>query len=320
MKTKFIFLLLILVFCPVRSSASITVPIAGEPGYYRMVQWEYYYEHNRSWLAGLYSKAATIRVITSILKEEGLPPELIAVAIVESGLNPYALSLKDAKGYWQFIPGTAKKWGLRVDRRIDQRTHLEASTRAAASYLKFLYWRYQDWPLAIAAYNCGEGNLDRIITRNRRANFWHLTIDLPRETYNFVPQVLAVVKIVTEQMMFQGRPGIGQDVRGQRKQFQRPRINETLSARARRQGVSLASLVRKNSPGQKSAGPSLNQPVRSQKHAQADDSQPSWHYVSGNGATLSLIAQQHNLTLKRLIELNRPIRWPMSAGDSLRVK
>lgn len=133
---------------------------------------------------------------TRILAEENVPPELLAVAFVESGFNPQALSPKGARGIWQFMPGTAAAYGLAVRPAEDHRTHPEHSTRAAARYLRDLYRQFSDWKLALAAYNWGEGNIQRVINRTGVRDFDELARRglLPLETRNYVPSVLAVWK------------------------------------------------------------------------------------------------------------------------------
>lgn len=103
----------------------------------------------------------------------------------------------NAQGIWQFIPGTGAKYGLRQTSWLDERSGLEQPTRAAARYLKFLYERYLDWPLALAAYNCGEATVDRAIAASGYADFWYLHRNrlLPAETRNYVPIILAIIAI-----------------------------------------------------------------------------------------------------------------------------
>jgi len=129
-----------------------------------------------------------------ILAEENVPTELLAVAFVESGFNPQALSPKGARGIWQFMPGTAAAYGLSVRPTDDHRTHPEHSTRAAARYLRDLYRQFGDWKLALAAYNWGEGNIQRVIDRTGIRDFDEMARRglLPLETRNYVPSVLAV--------------------------------------------------------------------------------------------------------------------------------
>jgi len=132
--------------------------------------------------------------LTRILREENLPPELLAVALVESGLNPLALSHKGARGIWQFMPATAERYGLAVGATDDHRTSPEHSTRAAARYLRDLYRQFEDWKLALAAYNCGEDKIQRVIDRTGVRDFDEMARRglLPAETRKYVPAVLAV--------------------------------------------------------------------------------------------------------------------------------
>lgn len=129
-----------------------------------------------------------------ILVEERVPPELLAVALVESGFNPQALSPKGARGIWQFMPATAARYGLTVQPANDHRTHPEHSTRAAARYLRDLYRQFGDWKLALAAYNAGETRVQQIINRTGIRDFDEMARRglLPLETRNYVPAVMAL--------------------------------------------------------------------------------------------------------------------------------
>jgi soluble lytic murein transglycosylase-like protein len=128
-----------------------------------------------------------------ILAEERIPVELLAVAFVESRFNPQALSPKGARGIWQLMPATAARYGLSVEPLNDHRTHPEHSTRAAAKYLRDLYQQFGDWKLALAAYNWGEGKVQRVIDRTGLRDFDEMARRglLPLETRNYVPAVLA---------------------------------------------------------------------------------------------------------------------------------
>ncbi len=128
-----------------------------------------------------------------VLREEGLPANFIGVVKVESGFNSYALSPKNARGLWQFIPETARRFGLRVDGRVDERVDTEKSTRAAARYLKELYGTFGDWRLALAGYNAGEGRVQSAMAAAGTSDFTRLARLLPRETRNYVPAVLAAL-------------------------------------------------------------------------------------------------------------------------------
>jgi hypothetical protein len=132
--------------------------------------------------------------LAPILVEERVPVELLAVAFVESGFNPEALSPVGARGIWQFMPATARRYGLPVNAGADHRTHPEHSTRAAARYLRDLYGMFGDWKLAFAAYNAGEGRVGGVIRRTGIRDFDEMSRRglLPAETRKYVPAVMAV--------------------------------------------------------------------------------------------------------------------------------
>jgi len=132
--------------------------------------------------------------LAPILVEERVPVELLAVALVESGFNPEALSPMGARGIWQFMPATARRYGLPVNAVADHRTHPEQSTRAAARYLRDLYGMFGDWKLAFAAYNAGEGRVGDVIRRTGVRDFDEMSRRglLPAETRQYVPAVMAV--------------------------------------------------------------------------------------------------------------------------------
>jgi len=135
--------------------------------------------------------------LCAILGEHGLPPDLALLPVVESGFWPTARGRAGERGLWQLRRDTARRFGLVVNARRDDRLHPERATRAAARYLVFLHARYGDWPLALAAYNAGERRVDRALRRGRRAGFWQLADRrlLPRTSRNYVPHFLALVRI-----------------------------------------------------------------------------------------------------------------------------
>lgn len=145
-------------------------------------------------------------LVAPILEEEGVPAELAAVILVESGGDLAALSPKGARGLWQLMPDTARRYGLTVDSRVDERLNVEKSTHAAARYLRDLYVQFGSWPLALAAYNTGEQNLQRAINRSRSNEFSVLSVLglLPLETRNYVPAVLTAMQLTQRRFVFNG--------------------------------------------------------------------------------------------------------------------
>jgi membrane-bound lytic murein transglycosylase D len=136
-------------------------------------------------------------MIHDVFKAKGLPEDLAFTAMIESGFNPTAVSRVGAKGLWQFMAPTARLYGLRVDRWVDERLDPEKSTVAAAGYLNDLYVRYGSWELAQAAYNAGEVKIDKAIRATGSADFWDLRESqyLRRETKDFVPAIQAAMVI-----------------------------------------------------------------------------------------------------------------------------
>lgn len=133
------------------------------------------------------------------LRQAGLPEELAWLPLVESGFQVHALSKARALGPWQFIPSTGYKYGLNRDLFIDERMSVEKSTQAAIAYLTDLHGLFGDWLTALAAYNCGEGRVLKVISRqqiNYLDHFWDLYRQLPNETARYVPRFLATLHIV----------------------------------------------------------------------------------------------------------------------------
>jgi membrane-bound lytic murein transglycosylase D len=138
--------------------------------------------------------------IVQELEKRGMPTELALLPVIESAFNPQALSTADAAGLWQFVPGTGKDYDLKQNMFKDERRGVLASTDAALTYLQRLYTMFGDWQLALAAYNWGEGNIQRIIKKNQAlgkgTDFESLAELMPAETRNYVPKLQAVKNIV----------------------------------------------------------------------------------------------------------------------------
>jgi membrane-bound lytic murein transglycosylase D len=136
----------------------------------------------------------------NLLKEYGLPEDLVYLSLIESGFNPYAYSRAKAVGLWQFISLTGKRYGLKVNWWVDERRDPEKSTIAAAKYLKDLYEMFSCWYLAAAGYNAGEYKIIKAIKRYQTEDFWKLTQHqyLKRETKDYVPLMIAAAIVAKD--------------------------------------------------------------------------------------------------------------------------
>jgi len=149
---------------------------------------------------GLRRKGKYQEMIARVLKEEGVPQDLIYLAQAESAFQPLALSRAGARGIWQFVQWRGNEYGLKRSWWVDERLDPEKATRAAAQHLRDLYGLYGDWYLAMAAYNCGPGNVQKGIEHTGYADFWELYNRnvLPKETRNYVPIILALTLIAKD--------------------------------------------------------------------------------------------------------------------------
>jgi membrane-bound lytic murein transglycosylase D len=167
---------------------------------------------HRTLVAGLERSGRYSTMIRRVLQEEGVPLELIHLAQAESGFFPRAISSKAAAGMWQFVAWRGQEYGLLRTAFTDDRLDPEKATRASARHLHDLYNRFGDWYLAMAAYNCGPGNVARAVERTGFADFWELRDRhvLPLETTNYVPIVLAMT-IMTKNAAEYGLEGVTPD-------------------------------------------------------------------------------------------------------------
>ncbi len=151
-------------------------------------------------------------IFESVLEEHGMPQELKYMSVIESALNPNALSRVGASGLWQFMLYTGKRYGLEVTSYVDERRDPVKASEAAAVFLQDLYDMYGDWHLAIAAYNCGPGNVNRAIARSGgQKDFWKIYYNLPRETRGYVPAFIAAAYAMTyasEHHIYAGETGV----------------------------------------------------------------------------------------------------------------
>lgn len=182
-----------------------------------------------------------------IFKEYGVPQELVYLSLVESEGKANAVSPAGATGYWQFIRGTAMKYGLKVNRWVDERRNLEKSTRAAALYLKHLHSLFNDWLLACAGYNAGEGRIQRLIRRYPYIRtFWDISDDMPirQETLAYVPRFVAALTISENRSKY----GFMQPAGSQHRQYELVKVRGFvyLDRLARSMGTSPRLLSRMN--------------------------------------------------------------------------
>ncbi len=265
-------------------------------------------------------------LIQRILAEEGVPQELIYLAQAESGFLPRAVSNKNAVGMWQFIADTGATYQLKRSGTYDERLDPEKATRAAARFLKALHERYGDWYLAMAAYNCGAGAVDRAVERTGYADYWELLRRhaLPRETANYVPIIIAMT-IIAKSPQDYGLDNIGMD---SPLEYDSIRVSAAthldLIADATLQPVSVIrelnpSLLGRLAP----AGFQVHVPKGMAATTQEAletvpaDSRHAWrlHHVS-IGDTLAGIAKSYHLTPERIVAVNNSSD-ALEAGDTL---
>ncbi len=145
-------------------------------------------------------------MVERIIAEEGMPPEIINLSIIESGVNPHAHSRANALGMWQFIKPTGKLYDLEGNQWFDERRNLEKSTRASMRFLKSLYETYGDWYLALSAYNAGIGKVNRAIKQARSKDFWKVRKYFRRETKGYAPRFVAATIIAMNPERFGFEP------------------------------------------------------------------------------------------------------------------
>jgi membrane-bound lytic murein transglycosylase D len=272
--------------------------------------------------------------IVSALKEAGLPEELSWLPLIESGFKTHALSRSRALGLWQFIPSTGYKFGLQRDKFIDERMDPAKATRAAIDYLKELHSMFGDWSTVLAAYNCGEGRVLRVIRSqniNYLDNFWDLYEKLPRETARYVPRFLATLHVLNNLETY----GMDQIIVDPPLEFESVFVNKQVSLKniAKAIGVKEKELKDLNPELRYKILPgdsySLRIPSGNAKLllSQIDDmpvSRPPqrayvYHRVR-QGETLSVIARKYRTSVGRIMRANKMSRSNyIVAGKRLKI-
>jgi len=297
-------------------------------------------------------------IFEQALEKEGLPMELKYLPVVESALDPNAVSRAGAAGLWQFMVGTGKGLGLEVNSLVDERRDPYRSSEMAARYLKNLYQIYNDWSLAIAAYNCGPGNVNKALHRNGdQGDFWDIYNYLPRETRGYVPAFIAANYVMTYFKQHNISPSLAR----------KPLITDTVSVNRRVHFSQIAQVlnipvdeIRAFNPQfRHDVIPGDNHPYmlvlpsqqvysfimsedsianyRNDLYAQREVVEPGGmvstaeEYTSGNrpvsyqyhkvarGETLSSIAAQYGMTTDEIIALNGMSNNNVKRGQSLKV-
>jgi membrane-bound lytic murein transglycosylase D len=246
-------------------------------------------------------------MISRVLQEEGLPQDLIYLAQAESAFQPLALSRAGARGIWQFVAWRGNEYGLRHTWWVDERQDPEKATRAAARHLRDLYSMYGDWYLAMAAYNCGPGNVQKGIERTGYADFWELYKRnvLPRETKNYVPIIVALTLIAKDAAHYgiqaDPEPPVPVDVVKPGRAIDLRLVAETIDVDVETLRSLNPSLLRLATPDDPSF--ELHLPAGSAERFSAEiadipaDKWVSWrrHRVEA-GETLTLIAKKYRVT------------------------
>jgi len=272
--------------------------------------------------------------ILDMLRQAGLPSELSWLPLIESGFNARALSSARALGLWQFIPSTGYKFGLKRDLFIDERLDPVKSTEAAIAYLKELHQMFGDWSTVLAAYNCGEGRVLRVIRDqnvNYLDNFWDLYQRLPVETARYVPRFLATLHILSDPKKY----GLDEIEIPSPLEYETMKINKQvhISDIAKeldtdeailkylnpelRQGILPPYEYSFNIPVGK--GEELLAKIESIPFSKAKPQASGAYYKVKRGETLSMIARRYRVSVQNLLRANKMKKTTLVAGKMLKI-
>lgn len=313
-----------------RMRASYAIPEQNHARIDKYIEW---YQKHPGYLDRVASRGAPyLFYIIEQFENAELPLELALLPIVESAFDPFAYSHGRASGMWQFVPGTAKAYGLKQNWWYDGRRDIVASTNAAIAYLSYLRDYFEgDWLAALAAYNSGQGTVGRAIRKNRKAgkadNFWAL--NLPDETSAYVPQLLALAKMVGNP----DRYGIKLTSLDNKPWFQAVPIGSQidLSQAAQLAEISIDDLYKLNPGFNRWATdptgphelliPSENAAIFAANLSQLNpDKRMGWkRYTIKNGDTLSTIAEQFNTQTATIKSVNGLTKNTIRVGQALMI-
>ena len=272
-------------------------------------------------------------VVEQIFAELELPQELVYLSVIESGFNPRAYSRARAAGPWQFMKGTGRIYGLRVNWYIDERRDPVKSSVAAAQHLRDLYDRFGSWPLALAAYNAGAGKITRAIRKSGTRDYWKIrrTRFIRRETREYVPKFMAAVIIATNPTLFGFRVATDEV-----HQYDEVLMKNTIHLRtvAKKTGLAFEDLRQLNPELRRSITPPdkdgyfLKVPVGMGYHVEKvreqlkqwtqSPPQNTWYRVR-RGDSLSVIAHRFHMSVGKLKGMNDLSRNLIRVGQRLRV-
>ncbi|WP_457639752.1 transglycosylase SLT domain-containing protein [Persephonella sp.] len=268
----------------------------------------FYGKRNKKWTEEALNRANFyLPMIKAVFKQYGIPEELAYLPAIESAFNPYATSPSGAAGLWQFMRTTGKRFGLRINSKVDERRDPYKSTVAAAKYLRYLYRMFGRWDLVLAAYNCGEGCIQRRI-RKTSNDFWDIKHRLPSQTREYVPRFFAMVLIAKNPHKFGIRLHKSNIYYVETKKNSR---TVSLKKLSRELGVDYGLLKKYNAHFKKGvayAGYNLNLPYKNYRKKKPVVKKVSYrlkyHYVK-KGETLYRISRKYGVSIEEIKKLNK---------------